>query len=229
MSAEAIERWLEAREAIRAQRVRLGLAGYVYLAAMLRDQPCTVRALQARARLGHVAAYRFVMTLYRLGRAHIAGWQETPRAPLLPIFAWGPGADVPAPKLRSSGRPVEAVNLPKLRLCAAVIAFDHLLRTMEVPCSRVEIAAETGLDDTTVQNALEALLETGMAHLPLWLAREQGGDPLPQYQAGPGRNAPKPKPRRAEARELRRVRDERRRMFAPLAGALGACHAGGTA
>jgi hypothetical protein len=212
--------WLAHRDQIRASRVRLGTVGYAYLAAMLRDEPCTVVRLQRRAQLGHVAAYRFVMTMHSLGRLRVCGWQEAPRAPLQPLFAFGPGADVPPPARRQNGRPVQAVALPKPRTCAAVIAFEMLLRTIEVPASRAEIEAATGLDGSTVAAAVQALVDVRLAHVPLWLWRRQGGAPLPQYQLGEGRNVPPPRPRRAERRAILRTRAARRRSFEPLAQAM---------
>lgn len=226
-SATLIARWLQRREDIRASRSKLGLAGYAHLAAMMRDEPCTVVALQARAHLGHMAAYRFVMSLHQLQRAHIVGWEERPRVPLLPLFRFGPGVDVPPPQQRGNGRDVQRVNLPKLRLCAAIIAFETLLRAIEVPSSRVEIVSATGLNKDTVQAGLDALVDLGLAHVPLWIWRDHGGAAIAQYQLGAGRNVPPPKVSKSERQRRWRDQQTQRQAFRPLGRAMHAAIAAG--
>lgn len=211
-----LDTWLQARDRCRAQRNKLGLVGYANLAAMLDDKPSTASSLTARAGLGHVAAYRWLMSLHSLGRVHIASWECKAKSPMLPVFAWGPGHDAPAPRVRPNGKPVQAVNLPEPRVCPSVVAWEYLLRSIEAPASRVEVKAATGLDGTTVKEALAALVNLELAHVALWLDRDQGGIPLPQYQLGAGRNVPMPRTKRAERRELLRARQERLRTFALL-------------
>ena len=213
---DCIAAWLAERERIRASRTKLGMVGYAHLAAMLRDTPMTVVSLQAAARLGHVAAYRFVMSMRAMKRVHIAGWQEKARSPLLPLFAFGPGLDAPAPALRRNGRPVQAVNHPTQQLCPSVIAFEQLLRAIEVPASRQDVIAATGLHYDTVTAALEAMVQLQLAHVPLWLWMPHGGPCLPQYELGPGENVPQPRYRKGERRALLRARQARRRSFQPL-------------
>lgn len=208
--------WLQSREARRAHRERLGLAGYAYLAAILADEPCTAGGLTARAGLGNMAAYRWLMSLHGLGRVHISGWEVKARAPMMAVFCWGPGQDVPAPRVRPNGRPVQEVNLPGSCVCSGLVAWEYLLRAIEAPASRVEVMAATGLHSYTVHLDLEALVDLELAHVPLWMNRPQGGQPLPQYQLGTGCNAPMPRPKRAERRALLRTRQQRRRTFAPL-------------
>lgn len=196
---EMLARWLVQREQVRNARVKLGMEGYAFLCAMLRQQPCTAPELRECANLGHVAAYRFLMTMYALKRVHISDWRLCERMPVLPVFALGAGADVPPPAARPNGRRVLVVNMPRTRLCAGVLAFVTLLRAIEVPSSRLEIVAATGLNHTTVQNALDALVGLNLAHIAMWLDRPQGGAPMPQFQGGAGRNAARP-PRNLEGR-----------------------------
>lgn len=212
--------WLQQRQLQRAQRNKLGMVGYAHLAAMMCAAPCTATQLRHAAQIGHVAAYRWLMSLYQLGRVHIAAWQCQSKAPMLPLFSWGPGKDAEAPRLRPNGKPVAAVNMPVRRLCHSVVAWEYLLRSIEAPASRVEVKAATGLDHTTIQEALASLVALGLAHVPMWVDREQGGAPLPQYQLGAGPNAPMPRPKRGEQKALVRTRQERQRRFAPLAQAF---------
>lgn len=214
--------WLQQRQLQRAQRNKLGMVGYAHLGAMLRSTPCTAVQLKGLAQLGQAAAYRWLMSLHGLGRVHIAGWQSRPRVPTVPVFAWGPGIDCPPPRLRPNGKPVQAINLPAPRVCASLVAWEYLLRSIESPASRQEVKAATGLDNTTLQESLAALLAVGLAHIPLWLDRPQGGNPLPQYQLGAGTNAPMPRPKRAEQKALVRTRQARQRTFGPLAQAFNA-------
>lgn len=206
-------KWLALRAQQRASRTKLGMVGYAYLAAMLADQPSTVAGLALRAQMRHVAAYRFVMTMWQLGEAHVSSWVLPPRSPALPVFSLGAGEDAPPPSARPNGRPVQRVNLPRKRLCPSVLAFVHLLRAIEQPMSRQEVCEATGLHNYTVKDALEALVQLQLAHIPLWLQRPQGGTPLAQYQRGPEKNAPMPKPKRAELLELHRRRGQRMRLL----------------
>lgn len=215
-----LTQWLAARNACRASRNKLGVLGYAYLAAMLQHTPSTAVQLRHAAQIGHMAAYRWLMSLYGLRRVHISGWHTPHKSPTVPIFGWGPGNDAPVPRLRPNGRPVQAVNLPEPQVCPSIVAWEYLLRAIESPASRPEVKAATGLDCHTLQEALSTLVALGLAHVPLWMGRDQGGAPLPQYQLGAGANARKPSPKRAEARQLHRTRQQRRRTFAPLLHAI---------
>lgn len=218
--ADCITAWLAERDRVRASRTKLGMVGYAHLAAMLRDKPMTISSLQAAARLGHMATYRFVMSLHTLKRAHITGWVQKAHSPLLPLFAFGPGQDAPAPTMRSNGRPVEAVNFPAQQLLPSLIAFEQLLRAIEVPASRQDVIAATGLHYDTVTAALEAMVDLQLAHVPLWLWTPQGGPCLPQYELGPGENMPQPRYRWGERRALLRERKELQQSFQPLLRAM---------
>ena len=51
--------WLKSREAVRASRVRMGLAGYAHLCAMLRQQPMSIPELLQRAQIGVLKAFGY--------------------------------------------------------------------------------------------------------------------------------------------------------------------------
>jgi hypothetical protein len=208
-----IEAWLKHRESIRESRTRLGVAGYAHLAAMLVQQPCTVPGLMRRAAMGHVAAYRFIGTLHALRYAHVAGWEMEPGRNAMPIWAFGPGADVPAPRTRPNGRPVQAVRKPRRQVCPGVLHFVQLLRTIEVPAGAAEVQAATGMHHSVVRDFLDTMQALELAHVPLYGHRPQGGGvPVPQYQLGYGRNAPEPTrvlQKQGHELDMRRQRSQR--------------------
>ena len=208
------EDWLQHRAEVKSKRVRLGLQGYAMVCAALRDNPETVRGLVLRAGLGRTAAYRVLSSLHSLKLAHIVDWRMYPRLAPLPVYAYGPGEDKPPPKLRPNGNESRARPAVKRHLCPAVIAFAHVLRAIESPVTRLEVTAATGLDTSTALNALNALTETGLAHISGWSSRDQGGALLPLWVKGAGRNAPKPSSaklqREYEARKVERQIERRR-------------------
>lgn len=207
--------WRERRAAGRQRRARLGMEGFVMLLALLRDEPLHVRRLQEAAGIGHTAAYRFLLSMHGLQRLHIAHWKAEPGRALAPCFAFGPGTDAAPPGARPNGRRVEGTRLPLPRVNPSLIALETLLRALEEPASRQELQQATGLDIDTVRETVDAPVATGLAHVPLWQWRDQGGAPVPQYQLGPGRNAPMPRVRPKQRRELLRERGRGRR-FAQL-------------
>jgi hypothetical protein len=187
------EAWLAKRASIRESRVRLGLEGYLHLAAMLQETPMTAVQLTTAAGLGHVASYRFLCTLHHLRRVRIVGWERRPRVSARPIYAWGSGADVAPPHATASGRPTSGVrSLPMSRTAPALLAFGHMMDAIEHCANRLEVVEKTGLDRTVVGRALDLAVKLGIAHIPVWQWRDQGGAPIPQYQMGAGRSAPKP-------------------------------------
>lgn len=192
--------WLAKRQAIRRSRVKLGLDGYAHLCGILRDQALTIRDLTAAAQMGHVAAYRFVMSMHAMKFAHIEDWLLKPNSRPLPMFRLGPGDDAPAPTSRR-GRRIENAPLPKSRLCPGVIPFVNLLRLMDDSfCSRQEMERETGLHKNTIQTGLETLLALKFIHIGDWGMRPQGGAPIPLFIWGEGVTARKPKRKRASER-----------------------------
>lgn len=211
-----LAKWVAQRDRIRITRTKLGLVGYAHLAAMLVQEPCTAIALAQKAHMGHVAAYRFLISLHTLRRVHVRSWEQRPRVRPVPVFAFGPGQDAPPPIKAPNGRPVEAASVPRARVCASLIAFESLLKAIEQPASLVDAVESTGLHCTQLQRALRTLVHLGLAHVALWVDRPQGGRALPQYQLGDGPNAPEPTGRKKEIRPLNAQRQRSRRTYAQL-------------
>ncbi len=210
---ELLAEWLAQRDAKRASRTRLGMEGYAFLCALLREEPATARQLEAKARMGHVAAYRFLMTMHAMRRVHITRWDVRPRVAPIAVFALGAGTDATPPTVRPDGRPVQGFRMPQRRLCPGVMAFVHLLRAIETPATRTEVEEATGLHHGTVTEALDTLVALNLAHVALWLDRPQGGAPVENYELGPGENAVRPKRNRAARRRLLTQREQSIRSF----------------
>lgn len=208
-----LARWLAEREAKRASRTRQGMVGYAFLCALLRDEPITARQLEAKAQMGHVAAYRLLMTMHAMRRVHISSWLVRPRIAPVAVFSLGQGTDAVPPTVRPDGRPVHGFRMPQRRLCPGVMAFVQLLRAIEAPATRTEVEEATGLHHATVNEALEVLVALDLAHVALWLDRPQGGAPVENIVLGPGENAPKPKRNRALRRRLHTQREQSVRSF----------------
>lgn len=215
--------WLAYRDSIRSTRSRLGLPGYAHLCAILRDRPSTAPELMELAHLGHVAVYRVVMSMWALRLVHIVDWRARPGQKYLPVFKFGSGDDWPAPSMRPNGR-TSAVQapMPRRRVCAAVVSFAYLLRTIELPARVDEIVEEAGLSKNTVKGALGVMEILGLVHVCDWQCRPQGGGvPIPIYQLGPGARPKRPKPpKRRTAERTYRAKLKHLHMIHATAGAV---------
>lgn len=196
----------------KAKTVRLGLVGYVRLLAILRTGPQSTVEFEAAAGIAHGTAHRILGSMHLLGMVHIAGWRMEADSPTMPQFIGFPGQDVPPPATRPNGRRVDGVR----RLSAAwptseLAAFSLLLKTLETPCTRSELAAATGLNDQTIRATLAALMKWRIARIALWTPRSTstpGGPPMPNFQLG--REASAHRPPRACPIELQRQYRSRR-------------------
>lgn len=182
---EAINEWKARRAAVRSSRVRLGVDGYVMVAAVLASKPATSRDLGARADIGHMAARRFTTSMHMMRRIHISGWKMV-RCGYVAIFTWGPGEDAPCPVARPRICTVR-------RLCPSMAHFEAFLKAIEPgPISTIDITRETGLHADTVRRAVDATLATGLGHIADWTAADEGGNVRPKIVLGRGANVPKP-------------------------------------
>lgn len=197
----------------RPLKVRLGMEGYVEIAARLR-QPCTIKDLQNEGLVANSNSYRLVPSMWAMGLVHISGWDLTPGRRTMPLWKWGQGDDAPVPERRGINgiRPVY-VKPPKKpeRASPEIIAFASLLSAIEVRVTRAQIEALTGLNWQTVARALRALMRHKMAHRPGFMPpKSQGGQPAALYLIGPGTNAvfqalPKQERRKQRRRQLRQA------------------------
>lgn len=203
--------------AAKAGTVRIGMAGYVAFLAALRDTPCTLSEAPAVAGVGHTCAWHFISGMYALRLIRISGYRMSPGKCTAPVFSPGSDPDAPPPAFRPSGRPIDGIRMPKkVQPRPELLAFKSLLSALELPSSRTELAASTGLHWVTIKSAVNALVEHGFAHIAMWHWRDHGGPPLEQFQIGRGVNARRPD--RMKRREIRRRYDSRKREAAPFAG-----------
>lgn len=67
------------------------------LPSLLATGPRTSRDLAAAAQREVPAVVVVLRRLLRQQRVHVVGWQPQPKGPRLPLFAFGPGENVPRP------------------------------------------------------------------------------------------------------------------------------------
>ena len=130
----------------RKPRVRIGMAGYALILAVLRDHPCTCLQLQERTGFGKTAINRLLPGFYMLRMIHIQGWaMETNRA-TQPIYRAGHAPDAPLPLLRPNGKPVSGFRAPTATSPGSeLIAFKSIMDALEEPVTCNEIAEESGV------------------------------------------------------------------------------------
>lgn len=196
----------------KAKTVRLGLAGYVRLLAILRTAPHSTVELEAAAGIGHNTANRIMGSMYALGMIHIADWRMDDDSPTQPRFLGFAGEDSPPPTRRPNGRPIGGVKrLRNAKPTSEMTAFASLIRALEVPASRADLAEATGMNDQTIRAALRAMLKERMVRVALWTPRLTPGGPyVPNFQMGAAPSAPRPS--KTPAAELRRRYLEGRRQ-----------------
>lgn len=210
---------------MKAKTKRVGMAGYVRLLAMLRIRPNTIPDAADFVGVGRVACYRIITTMHHLKLVHVSDWLIQYDRRTLPVYAFGPGEDAPAPIKRPCGRAVRNAKLPKLRdFSSEVVGLHLLIKAMSEPASRAQLGRDTGLHEKTIRTALAAMVRHGLAFIDHWAPREApGGPPIAHFQFGAGKNAPRPKP--IPRKEINRHHNDKRRerlKFLPLVRAFSA-------
>lgn len=210
---------------MRAKTKRVGMAGYVRLLARLRMRPSTIPDAVGFVGVGRGACYRIITTMHHLKLVHVSAWSTDYDRRTLPVYAYGPGEDAPAPALRPCGRPTRNAKLPTLRdFSSEVVGLHLLIKTMAEPVSKAQIGRETGMHDKTIRTTLAAMVRYGLAYIDHWAAREAaGGPPIAHFQFGTGVSAPRPKPiSRKEINRFHNAKRRDRQKFLPLVRAFSA-------
>lgn len=212
------------KKPVKAKTVRLGLAGYARMLALLRTGAMSAVEFESAAGVGHTTAHRLLLGLYALGLTHIASWGMEPDCPTLPRFTGFPGQDVAPPLFRPNGRPIAAVRMPrKIKPPAELAFFKLVLSCLEVPVTRGELKKATGINDYTARIALAALMKYRLAHIACWTSQPRPGGPrMANYMLGNAPSAHRP-PMDSKAAVSKRYRERRaeREKFAPISIALG--------
>jgi predicted ArsR family transcriptional regulator len=146
------------------------------------------------------------------GLIYISGWRRGGSgAFVIPQYSVGRFPDYPRPEITSENR--EAPGMQRLQ--AAIEKFG--------PIDYQEAASRAGLSVNTVKNSgyLEALLTQGKIYISEW-RRNRRGPMRPLYEAGEGRNQPRPSPYSgAEKSKAFRCRKAARVRVGNLAAQLG--------
>lgn len=208
----------------RPLKARLGWSGYVGILAALHAKPMCLPDMPAVMGIGRDTLYRLIPGLYSAGWLHVSAWELRP-SNTLPVYAFGPGDDAPAPTMRPTGRPVEGARILADTPSPEVIAFCSMLRAISDTSACIsDIALETGSHRETIRTALDALVDAGLAHLSAWQPRfcNPTGPIAAHYKIGAGSRAKKPskKARRYASSKRWRNSVKQREAFGPLLLAL---------
>jgi hypothetical protein len=151
----------------------------------------------------------YLRELKSQGRIHVSGWRRNASgAFVIPQYSTGPGEDYARPAISATNRHAPGMQ----RLLEAIEKFG--------PLDYRQAAIHSGLAVNTVKNAgyLEALMAQGKIHVSEW-RRNRNGPMRPLYEAGQGRNQPRP-PAFSTAEKARAARY--RKAAAAKAGSLSA-------
>ena len=164
---------------------RLGMVGLVRILALLRDQPLSARQLSTVGGIAPSTAFKIIPQLHRAGllcleseRIFFKTWA--------PVYAHRPG--------QADATLAKAKPLRFTRWTENVLAFAHVMRELEAPTTRIEVADATGLTRRTALLTVNALHAHGLAHIAGWTRPQNSpGVWAAQFKAGPGTDKPRPK------------------------------------
>ena len=189
-------------------KARLGMAGYAAILAEFKREPATIIDLYKRTGIGRDTAYRLVPEMHCKGLLHVSSWRADPARPVMPVYAYGPGADAEPPLARPNGRPIKARVLERKRASPEIVALACVMEALSTPSSILELHMETGTHRDTLKKFLTAMHELGLARISVWQRRDCGGG---QYMAmwtlGEGSHAKYPSRREARRKTSRRWRE----------------------
>jgi hypothetical protein len=176
---------------------RLLWSGYAKIIRLMIDKPVSwVEACGALNIKRRESAHKILYGLKDAGLAHIIDWdmENNDARRRRPVFAWGPGQDVPWP---AGGRQRNRRVAPT-ELLALIVAIRDL---MEEAHHGKSLAATTGVAPTTARNMLRALHQERLVYKDHYLDRGQNGAGPPLFLWGPNQPDAQ-KPRRQPMRAL---------------------------
>lgn len=144
------------------------------------------------ANTARMSSQRMLRVFHDLGLAHIVGW--TGPLDRTPIFAFGPGVDLPGPGMLRIQRRAKKFPIELLTFCNAVKAL------MSEPLHGQGLAAATGQGARSARATIRVLREQGLVHIADHDDRFDLGAGVPLFAWGPGLpDKPKPKPQTRRA------------------------------
>lgn len=205
----------------RAARRKLGWAGYARVYFAVCDAPQTARQLAAALNVSVPTVSRVLNRMRALGFAHRCDYvSEGPRCKPVAVWRGGAGTEPPTPPWVRERAPTRANALPE------VVAACILLRLLQHPITRAELALHSGASSTNVRAFLRALRGLGRVRIAAW-ACDKPGRPAAMFELGGGRSErpPAAKTRSQVNREYRLgaiARERQRQILQALVRPRGA-------
>lgn len=191
-------------------------AGYAKALRVIVDGGATWREVGAAVGVERITAQTLCRGFHRQQLTHISAWKvgEGDARNRAPIYAFGPGEDVPWP---AGDRPVMNKRTPP-----ELLAFCALVKELMLDAYHGKGMADTiGGTPRTVRNHIRELHKLKLAYIAGYDDRSVAGTGYPLFAWGPGKSD-KPKPKPIPKRELwnhhNAVRSARRKQSKVLHG-----------
>lgn len=193
-----------------------GMPLYARICARLIEHPATAREVAADMDIKTMGTVRVLRMMRRHGLLRVVDWRrEIKHGIPNEVWAFGPGADAPAPLTQkgfvSSKLPVYRAT----KLNIEVMAFASLVEALREGIDFHALHDSTGICKSTLQPFIRQLRDLKMIHTCDWL-RNPFGNPTPIMKLGrrfnnSWVNAPKPAPQGKDDSK-RRDRQQRERF-----------------
>lgn len=122
-------------------------------------------------------------TMHFCGVAHVAAWRKPQRGKMIALWKLGAAPDAPCEALRWGPTSPSRVSAP-------AAAFVVLVRTLQTPTTKEDLAEATGLHVNTIRRVLDVMQYGGVVHIASW--DRAGRISRPEWRMGSKRNAPRP-------------------------------------
>ena len=165
---------------------RLGLHGYARILHSIMTRRGTKTEIFERGLCGRTAVIRIVASFHALGLVHVGAWRARYDAAYQPVYEFGPGADVPPPLVRHTGRPVKAPGraVKAERIAPELLCFHTIFEALQAPVSLGELMIETGIAWLTAKKIVSELRALELVYVAEWRRGTHGGRPEAVYAWG---------------------------------------------
>ena len=172
----------------------IGFSGYASILACTKTPVTDVQVAEITG-IGQPCVRRLLKQFHALRLIHRVGWELPKHGFDKPIYALGPGEDVPT-RMAANGKPMPHADF-RPRLQERVVAFASVIHALDQPMTLAELEAQSGVFGSRLSELTRHLMrpEVRLIRICAWQRRQApGGRPVRVLEYGPDqRDAPRPR------------------------------------